>query len=137
MNSLVLNGGSITLDSTPVVIVLGGNGVNSGGNLFSSSSTTAITSGGVPANLQIVSAAGSGMGMPPVITMKSSTSLYAVVYAPNVWVHITGSSQFMGAVVAAAALCDTSGGFHYDQALQTSLQQVGSFRPINFSWSKF
>ncbi len=64
-NSVNLNGGSVTLDSTPVVINLGGNGISSGGTLLASQSSTTINSGGVPANLQIVSAAGIGMANPP------------------------------------------------------------------------
>jgi Tfp pilus assembly protein PilX len=143
INSLSLNGGSITLDSYPVVINLGGNGVSSGGTLFTSNSSTVINSGGIPANLQIVSACcltGSPpvqMANPPVITMNSSSAMYAVVYAPNSYVHITGSSQFLGAVVSQKATSDSSGGFHYDLALQNSLLQVGSFGPVGFSWSKF
>lgn len=137
INSLNLNGGSITLDSTPVVINLGGNGISSGGTLFASQSSTTINSGGVPANLQIVSAAGVGMSNPPVITMNASSAMYAVVYAPNSYVHITGSSHFLGAVVGEKVTCDSSGGFSYDRGLQSSLLQVGNFSPISYTWNKF
>lgn len=143
INSLSLNGGSITLDSTPVVINLGGNGVSAGGTLFTSNSSTTINDGALPANLQIVTACcktGSPavqMSNPPVITMNSSSAMYVVVYAPNSYVHITGSSQFLGAVVGQKVTSDSSGGFHYDLALQSSLVQVGAYYPISFSWSKF
>ena len=137
INSLNLNGGSIILDSTPVVINLGGNGISSGGTLFASQSSTTINSGGVPANLQIVSAAGSGMSNPPVITMNASSAMYAVVYAPNSYVHITGSSHFLGAVVGEKVTCDSSGGFSYDRGLQSSLLTVGNFQPVSYTWNKF
>jgi len=137
INSLNLNGGSITLDSTPVVINLGGNGISSGGTLLASQSSTTINSGGVPANLQIVSAAGVGMSNPPVITMNASSAMYAVVYAPNAYVHITGSSHFLGAVVGKKVTCDSSGGFSYDLGLQNSLLQVGNFIPVSYTWNKF
>jgi Tfp pilus assembly protein PilX len=140
INSLNLNGGSITLSSVPVVINLGGDGINSGQALFASPNTT-INDGGIPANLQIVSAAGTpnaaNSGNVPVITMNGSSAMYAVVYAPNAYVHITGSSQFLGAVVGQFVTSDSSGGFSYDLALQTSLLQVGNFVPVNYTWNKF
>jgi Tfp pilus assembly protein PilX len=141
INSLKLNGGSVTLDSVPVVINLGGNGLTSGDTLFTSNSSTTINDLGIPANLQIVSACclsgGTQMSNPPVITMNSSSAMYAVVYAPNAYVHITGSSQFLGAAIGQTIKSDSSGGFSYDLALQNSLLQLGNFRPDNFSWSKF
>lgn len=143
-NSLSLNGGSITLDSTPVIINLGGTGISSGGTLFTANSSTTINDGGIPSNLQLVSACcltgtpPAQMSNPPVITMNSSSSAYAAIYAPNAYVHITGSSHFLGAVVAQKVTSDSSGGFSYDVALANSLQQVGSFKPVGgFSWSKF
>ena len=137
MNSLSLNGGSVTLDSYPVVIILGGNGVSSGGTLFTSNSSTTINDGGVPAHLQIVSAAGAGLSNPPVITMNSSSSMYALVYAPNAYIHITGSSSFLGAVIGKKVTSDSSGGFHYDRSLNSSLVTLNSWQLVGFSWSKF
>ena len=93
INSLNLNGGSVTLDSVPVVINLGGNGINSGGTLFASQSNTTINSGGIPANLQIVTACcltgtpPAQMATPPVITMNGSSTMYAVVYAQRLRAH--------------------------------------------------
>jgi hypothetical protein len=126
INSLNLNGGSVTLDSVPVVINLGGNGIKSGGTLFASQSKTTINSGGIPANLQIVTACcltGSPpaqMANPPVITMNASSAMYAVIYAPNAYVHITGSSHMLGAVVSQKTTSDSRGGFSYDLSLQNS-----------------
>ena len=136
-NSMNLNGGSITLDSTPVVINLGGNGIGAGNTLFASQSSTTINDGGLPSNLQIVSAAGAGLSNPPVITMNGSSAMYALVYAPNAYVHITGSSQFLGAVIGQQVTSDSSGGFSYDLALQNSFLVAGPYYPIAFSWSKF
>ncbi len=142
-NSRHLNRGSVTLDSYPVVINLGGNGVSAGGTLFTSNSSTTINDGNLPANLQIVSACcktGSPpvqMANPPVIQMNSSSSMYAVVYAPNAYVHITGSSHFLGAAVGQLLKSDSSGGYSYDLALKASLQQMGSFVPVSFSWNKY
>lgn len=141
INSLNLNGGSVTLDSVPVIINLGGNGISSGGTLLASQSSTTINDGGTPANLQIVTACclsgGVQMANPPVITMNASSALYAVVYAPNSYVHITGSSQFLGAVVSQKTTCDSSGGYSYDEALQSSLLEVGPYKMVGFSWSKY
>lgn len=144
INSLNLNGGSLTLDSTPVVINLGGAGVSSGGTLFASQSSTTINDGGVPANLQIVTACCKNPGPPPtqeanppVITMNGSSAMYSVVYAPNSYVHITGSSQFLGAVVGQKVTSDSSGGFSYDRGLQQTLLKVGNFQPVSYTWNKF
>lgn len=142
-NSFQMNGGSVSLASTPVVLNLGGNGISSGSTLLQTNSNVTINDGGIPANLQIVTAcclSGSPpvqMANPPVITMNSASSMYAVVYAPNAYVHITGSSRFLGAVVGQTVTSDSSGGFSYDLALQNSLLTVGNFVPVNFSWSKF
>jgi Tfp pilus assembly protein PilX len=142
INSLNLNGGTLTLDSTPVVINLGGNGVSSGGTLFASQSSTLINDGGVPSNLQIVTACCTTgtppvqMANPPVITMNGSSAMFAVVYAPNSYVHITGSSQFLGAVVGQKVTSDSSGGFSYDRGLQRSLLRVGNFQPVSYTWNK-
>lgn len=141
VNSLTLTGASIILDSTPVVINLGGQGVAAGGTLFSSDSSTTFSTGGIPANFQIVTAcclaSGAQMPSPAVITINSSSPVYAVVYAPNALVHITGSVHFLGAVIAQAAILDSWGGTSYDQALRKSLLQVGNFAAVNYSWSKF
>jgi Tfp pilus assembly protein PilX len=137
INSLSLNGGSITLDSYPVVINLGGNGVSSGGTLFTSNSSVTINDGGNPANLMIESAAGSGMSNPPVITMNSSSAMYAVVYAPNAYVHVTGSSHFLGAAIGKKVTSDSSGGYSYDLALRNNFMTPAPFYPILFTWSKF
>ncbi len=136
-NSLTLSGGSITLDSVPVIIKLGGNGIGSGYALFWSSSSTAINNGGVPANLQIISAAGAGLSPPPEIDMNSSSAMYAVVYAPNARVRVTGSSQFLGAAIGEKVTFDNSGGFSYDVALQNTFLQAGPYYVISFSWTKF
>ena len=136
INSLNLNGGALILDSWPVTINLGGNGITSGGTLFASQSSTVINTGAIPANLLIESAAGSGLANPPVITMNAASALYAAVYAPSAYVHITGSSQFFGAVVSYKATSDSSGGFHYDQGLK-SLQMLGPYLPVSFSWSRY
>jgi hypothetical protein len=136
-NSLNLAGGSITLDSVPVIINLGGNGIGSGGALFSSSSTTAINGGGVPANLQIISAAGASYSPPPEIDMNSSSAMYSVVYAPNARVRVTGSYKFLGAAIGEKVTFDNTGGLSYDVALQNNFLQAGPYYVISFSWSKF
>jgi hypothetical protein len=120
-----------------VVINLGGSGVSSRGTLFAAQSSTTINTGGIPANLQPVSAAGAGMANPPVITMNASSTMYAVVYASNAYVHITGSVHFLGAVIGKKVTSDSSGGFSYDQALQRSLLQVGPYVPVSYTWNKF
>jgi hypothetical protein len=63
--------------------------------------------------------------------------MYAVIYAPNSYIHITGSSRFLGAVISQKTTSDSSGGFSYDQALNSELETVGTFRSTGFSWSKF
>ncbi len=136
-NSISMTGGSITLDSVPVIINLGGNGLSPGQALFASTSTTAINSGGVPANLQIISAAGPGYSPPPNINMNSSSAMYAVVYAPNAHVRILGSSQFLGAAIGEQVSIHNTGGFSYDTALQNNFLQAGPYYQISFSWSKF
>jgi hypothetical protein len=103
----------------------------------------AINDGGVPANLQIVTACcltgtpPAQMANPPVITMNASSAMHAVVCAPNAYVHITGSSHFLGAVVGQIVKCDSSGGYSFDRALLQSMLRVGNFQPVSYSWNKF
>jgi hypothetical protein len=139
INSLSLNGGTLTLDSYPVIINLGGNGITGGGTLFTSNSGTTINDGGLPAHLLIESAAGAAYDStsPPVITMNSSSQMYAAVYAPYAFVHITGSSQFLGAVVGYTVKSDSSGGYSFDRALLTYGGATPTPVLTGFSWSKF
>ena len=120
-----------------MVINLGGSGIGAGNTLFASQSSTTINDGGIPANLLIESAEFLGAGVnPPVITMNASSSMYAAVWAPGSYVHITGSSHFLGAVIGYKVTSDSSGGYSYDVNLQ-SMQIVGAPLPVSFSWSRY
>jgi Tfp pilus assembly protein PilX len=129
INSLNMSGGStLVLDSVPVILNIAGSGVTSALNLSGGSVSNPT---GIPANFQIVYG-GSGT-----MTLSGGSGSYGVVYAPNSAVTMSGSSGWFGAVIC-NTLTDSGGSpVHYDLALQNSLQQVGNFVPIGFSWSKY
>ena len=86
---------------------------------------------GVAANFQIVY-----VGTAP-ITLQGGSNSYGVVYAPNAAINTSGGAAWYGAVVSKTFTDSGGAPVHFDAALLNSLLQVGSFSPINFSWSKF
>lgn len=69
--------------------------------------------------------------------LVGATNSAGVVYAPNAVVNLTGASGWEGAIIAKTFTDTGSTAIHFDQALQTTLTEVGNFAPIAFSWSKF
>ena len=86
---------------------------------------------GIPANFQIVYAGAASIG-------STGSPVCSVIYAPNSPVPITGAAVgYYGAIISSTFTEGSKAPVHYDNALQSSLLQVGSFQLISFSWSKF
>ncbi len=133
INSLSLAGGSTlnlpaTLSSPVILNIAGSPSVNP---VLSLSGNSLTNNTGIAADFQIIYAGTA------TITLAGGTSSYGVVYAPNAAINTSGGAAWYGAVVS-KTFTDTGGApVHFDAALLNSLEQVGTFTPINFSWSKF
>jgi len=129
INSLSMSGNSIlVLSSVPVILNFQGASV---AKVLDLSGGTVSNTTGVAANFQIVYA-----GTAP-ITLQGGSNSYGVVYAPNAAINTSGGAAWYGAVVSKTFTDSGGAPVHFDAALLNSLLQVGSFSPINFSWSKF
>jgi Tfp pilus assembly protein PilX len=87
---------------------------------------------GIPNNLQIVYGGTNTLrlgGMPNA----------AVLYAPSAGYYTPGAPVgLFGSAVVQNFRDDSGSPFHYDNALQNSVMQVGQYRPVGgFAWSKF
>jgi len=61
-----------------------------------------------------------------------------VLYAPSAGYYTPGAPVGLYGSAIIGKFDDESGSpFHYDAALQNSVEQVGSYQLIGFSWSKF
>jgi len=129
INSLNMSGGSqLQLDSYPVILNIAGTSASTALNL---SGGSVSNPSGIPANFQVVYGGSAG------ITLSGGSGSYGVVYAPNSPITMSGGSGWYGAIVGRTATDSGGSPVHYDRALGNSLQQLGAFRLIGFSWSKF
>jgi Tfp pilus assembly protein PilX len=87
---------------------------------------------GIPGNLQIVYG---GTGTIRLGGMPNA----AVIYAPAAGYYTPGAPVGLYGSAVVQNFNDSSGSpFHYDQALQNAVMQVGQYRPVGgFSWSRF
>lgn len=61
-----------------------------------------------------------------------------VIYMPNAPYYCPGGAVgLQGSIVSNTFVTTSNSPFHYDTALQTNATQVGPFRLIGFSWSKY
>ncbi len=124
-----MSGNSIlVLSSVPVILNFQGASV---AKVLDLSGGTVSNTTGIAADFQIVYA-----GTAP-ITLQGGSNSYGVVYAPNAAINTSGGAAWYGAVVSKTFTDSGGAPVHFDAALLNSLLQVGSFSPINFSWSKF
>ena len=129
INSLTMIGGSsLTIDSGPVILNIAASGT---GTAVDISGGVLTNSTGIPSNFQIVYAGTSA------ITLKGGPGAFGVIYAPNAPITTNGTPDWYGAVIGSTFTDNGGSTIHYDDALSNSLQTVGNFMPINFSWSKF
>ena len=94
-------------------------------------SPTANPISGVPNNMQIVYA-----GTAQMRVGGAPNSL--VIYMPNAPFYQPGGAVGLnGSIVSNTFVDDSNSPFHFDQALLSNTQKVGSYQLIGFSWSKF
>ena len=134
INSLNLSGGGSSLYlplslSSPVILNIAGSGIAT--TVLSLSGNSLSNNTGIAANFQVVYAGTA------TITLAGGANSYGVVYAPNAAINTSGGAAWYGAVVSKTFTDSGGAPVHFDAALLNSLLQVGSFSPINFSWSKF
>jgi len=61
-----------------------------------------------------------------------------VIYMPNAPFYQPGGAVGLnGSIVSNTFVDDSNSPFHFDQALLSNTQKVGSYQLIGFSWSKF
>lgn len=130
INSLALSGGSqLVLDSAPVILnIAGGAGASQAVSLSGGSIGNAS---GIASDLMLVY----GGSLP--ISLSGGAENHAVLYAPNSAVTMNGASSWYGAIVSKTYVSVGGAALHYDRVLRSSIQKMGSFTPVNFSWSKF
>ena len=129
INSISLSGGSgIVIDSGPVVVNVGGQGVNTPVDLTGGTLTTLNID---PSQFRI-DYAGSGQ-----IKLNGGTASAGLVYAPGAPVSFSGGSDWYGGVVAATV--DDTGGTHVhnDRRVAATFYTAGNFMLSSFSWKKF
>jgi hypothetical protein len=102
------------------------------------------------------SSASSGAGTPTANPISGTPSQMQVVYAGTAQMRVGGAPNSLviympnapfyqpggavglqGSIVSASFVDDSNSPFHYDSALQNTAVQVGPFKLIGFSWSKY
>jgi hypothetical protein len=136
INSLGENGGgTLIIDSGPVILNIAGAGtIPGGGYPFD------VTGGGLinsaspaynPMNLQIM------YGGTGTIKLKGGGSSIGVMYAPNAAYSFGGGGNWYGAVIG-AALTDMGGtAIHYDRHLNNTGFTVSNWMLDSFTWKKY
>jgi len=68
--------------------------------------------------------------------LSGGSGSYAVVYAPNSPITISGGGAWYGAILGKSFTDSGGSAVHYDKGLR-NLVQPGPYYPISFTWSKF
>lgn len=147
--------GQIVVDSGPVILNVAGQGFASGSTVLNSGGLSGINlcSGGVTGNPGAYGVATCGSTKTPFSGIASQFQIiYAgaatiattgapfasVIYAPKSFVETTGAAVgFYGSIISNTFLEDSKAPVHFDNALLNSVLQVGPYKPVGFSWSKF
>lgn len=130
LNSLVLSGNSQLQISPPGQVILNIEGAGVSQALDLSGGTIANTSD-TPLNLQIY------YGGTDAIDLSGGSGSYAVVYAPNAPITISGGGDWYGALLSKSFTDSGGSAVHFDRSLLKNLVQPGPYYPISFNWSKF
>ncbi len=107
-NDFTLTGQSTLIITGPTNIYLTGSLDTSGGDVINDTE--------IASNLRIFMEGGSDS----TALVTASSSLYAVIYAPQTAVETRGGADFFGAVVGQTLLATGSGQIHYDEDLDVS-----------------
>jgi hypothetical protein len=112
LNSLTLSGNSIlVVDSGPVVINIAGNSLTGGGTALDLSGGSMSNVSGMPSNLQFY------YGGSRSTKLSGGAGDFAVVYAPNSPITLSGGSHFYGAIVGNTITLSGGTAVHYDRSL--------------------
>jgi len=129
VNSISLAGNSqLVIDSGPVVLNVGGQGVT---NPVDLTGGTLTTLGLDPSTFQIQYAGTGG------IKLEGGSAAAALVYAPGAPVTFAGGSDWYGGVVAANVTDQGGTKVHNDRKVNGSFFSAGNFMLSSFSWKKF
>jgi hypothetical protein len=131
INSLTENGGgSLTIDSGPVILNVAGTGTTSPITLVGGGLINSATPAYNAASLQILYA---GTGA---IKLAGGATSIGLMYAPAASFSLTGGSKWYGSLIG-ATLTDMGGAaIHYDRHLQVEDFIPGNWMLESFSWKK-
>jgi len=131
INSLTENGGgTLYIDSGPVVVNIAGTGQSTPFDLTGGGMINTVTPKFDPMSFQILYA---GTGT---IKLKGGASAVGLMYAPNASYSLGGGADWYGALIG-ATLTDMGGAaIHYDRKLQKEDYIPGSCMLDSFTWKK-
>jgi hypothetical protein len=120
-NSLLLSGGSTlsVVGSGPVVINLAGAGLSGSSPVLDLTNGTMENPTGIPAQLQFIYGGSQG------VNLSGGTHSYALVYAPNAPIGMSGGADFFGSVNGSTVTQSGGARFHYDSSLPSI--QAGNY----------
>lgn len=106
---------NVTLGNSAQLKVNGPVVIRLTGTLNTSGATKLNNTTLIPSNLQILSSYSGSNG----VILGNSASIYALVYAPNTGVNISGSAPLFGTAAGKTITMGNSGAIHYDTQLKT------------------
>jgi hypothetical protein len=95
------------------------------GVLNLSGSTNLNNTTQIPSNLRILSSYSGSNGL----ILGNSTSVYALIYAPNTGLNLSGSAPLFGTVAGKTITIGLSGAIHYDTQLKTIWPAIWALLP--------
>ena len=132
INSVTMSGGGrFRILTGPVVVNLAGNGTLTSGSVLNLSGASIANPTGLPSNLRFVYRGTASM------SFSGGSDAYALVYAPNAPVTISGNGDWYGAFVSSKFTASGGSRFHYDRVLLGNFYYVGPYRTLSYSRSKF
>ena len=106
---------NITLGNSGQLKVNGPVVIKMTGTLNTSGATSLNNTTQIPSNLRILSSYSGSNG----VILGNSTSVYALVYAPNTGLNLSGSAPLFGTFAGKTLIIGNSGAIHYDTQLKT------------------
>lgn len=106
---------NITLGNSGQLKVNGPVVIKMTGVLNTSGSTNLNNTTQIPNNLRILSSYSGSNG----VTLGNSVSVYALVYAPNTGLNLSGSAPLFGTFAGKSIIIGNSGAIHYDTTLKS------------------
>jgi len=112
LNSLALSGkGVLYVDSGPVVLNIAGASLANGSPAIDLSGGSIVNPSHIPANLQLAYGGTHGANL------TGGTDAYAVLYAPNALVNMSGGTDFFGSMIGSTVTSSGGTAVHYDANL--------------------